>query len=128
MYAINEDKSYFNLGAFGVMGLDVDSFVPGSTLSDATAAKQLAGKFVRVFPTAGWKIAELTCKAFTEPCLFWDVLHYEAGTGYSGLKDLTEIEQENAELIDSVYFSNDNIYIVLNNMPTAKIWVRIKGE
>lgn len=128
MYAINEDKSFFNLGSWGVISANKDNFVPGSMLSDATAAEQLADKYVYEMSISGWKWAELVCKQITEPCPFWDVIHYEAGTGYSGIKELTEIEQENAELVDAVYFSNDNIYIALRNKPTASMYIRIKGE
>lgn len=128
MYAFNEDKSFFNLGTWGIISVDKDSFVPGATLADATVAAQLAGKYVYRKTVSGFKWLELVCKQITEPCPFWDVIHYEAGTTYFGLKELTEIEQENAELVDAVYFQNDYIYIVLNNKPSASMYIRIKGE
>lgn len=127
MYAINEDKSFFNLGAWAVMALARESFVPGITLSDTSLKAALKNKFVRVFPVSGWPIAELVCKQITQPCVIWDVIHYDSSTTYFGAYELTEEEQENASLIEDVFFSNDNIYIVATKQPINKVYVRFKG-
>lgn len=127
MFAINEDKSFFNLGEWAVMTLNKGSFVPGITLSDASLAQKLANKFVNVHTTSGWGIAIAICKGITEPCPVWDVIHHDDNTSYYGPVGLTEEEQENAAVIEDVFFSNDNIYIVASEEPLDKMYIRFKG-
>lgn len=127
MYAINDDKSFFNLGAWAVMQCERTDFVPGITLSDATLASKLKNKFVKTRSVSGFPIAVAICQGITEPCPWWDVIHHDVSTGYFGPVNLTEDEQEDAAVIENVFFSNDNIYIVASEQPINRVYVRFKG-
>lgn len=127
MYAINEDKSFFNLGAWGVINASANSFVPGVTIDNADVQAKATNKFVSQRSVPAFAFAKIICQGITEPCPVWDVIHHDSSTNYFGLEDLTEDEQEDASVIEDVYFSNDYIYVIATEQPLSNVYIRFKG-
>ena len=133
MYGITEDKSQWNLGLWITVLLNRSDFGPGIGVSDPMIAEKCARKYVAqyLFNTSGtvYHVLEQICGEYTKPALIWDVVHQNNdGTGYGhGLENLTEREQEDAAIIEDVYFKNEQLYVVAKEMPLGKVLIRIKG-
>lgn len=127
MYGIAEDKSQWNIGNWTYLGCNRYSFVPGVISGDAEVVARFPDKFVYKAPLSGWPYMQRVCGEVLNPSIIWDVIHYDQSTNAYGLYDLTEDEQEDAAIIEDVYFANEYVYIVAKEMPIKKVFIRFKG-
>lgn len=127
MYGISEDKSQWNLGDWTYLGCERYYFIPGVSSDDSEVVARFPNKFVYKAPLSGWPYMQQVCGEVGNPALAWDVIHYDSSTYAYGLYDLTEDEQEDAAIIEDVYFQNEFLYIVAKEMPIKKVFIRFKG-
>lgn len=127
MYAINRDKSYYDLGVWYWINISRQLFEPGIASADAEIAARFPNKFVYKHPVTNGTI-KLMCAETRNPALIWDMIHDDLGSHRAyGLYELTEDEQEDAALLENVFFQNNYIYFIAKEQPAGVINVRIKG-
>lgn len=125
MYGVTGDKSQWNLGNWTYLGCNRYLFIAGVCSTDAEIVARFPDKFVYKAPLSGWPYMQQVCGEVQNPSIIWDVIHYD-GNAY-GLYDLTEDEQEDAAIIEDVYFQNEYVYIVAKEAPLKKVFLRFKG-
>ena len=134
MYAFRNDKSQWNLGDWNKFWVGTTDFIPGVASDDSVIRERFPDKFVCKYDiqSAGGDAGlflKSVCEGIENPALLWAVLHNTTNThlGVYGLYELTEEEQEDAIIIEDVFFQNEYIYIVASERPIYYIWLAIKG-
>lgn len=126
MYAFTDDKSKWNVGTWYYLQIARQNFVAGIISSDSEVQQKFPDKFVFKYDISNWAGMRSVCGGYGVPALIWDTLRY--GTdGVYGLGELTEDEQEDAAIVEDVFFQNENLYIITSVQPINTICVRFKG-
>lgn len=133
MYGFNNDKSKWNLGEWGKFWAARTDFIPGIASEDANIREKFPTKYVYKYNvttnSAGDTAIKMACQGVQNPSILWAVLHNvsNAHSGVFGLYELTEDEQEDANIIEDVFFQNEYIYVVATEQPNGYMWFAIKG-
>ena len=121
MYGFNDDKSKFNLGNWIIISVPDEYFLPGIASNDTVISGNFPTKYVQKINVSERLYLSQVLGGIESPTLAWEV------TDAQGRRELTETEQENAAKISSVFFQNENIYIVADEKPYADMYILIKG-
>lgn len=128
MYGFTDDKSKWRLGTWMWINISRQLFTPGIVSEDSEIAARFPDKFVFKMEITNGNLKQM-CAEVKNPALVWDVIHDDLGTHrIYGLYELTEDEQEDAVLLENVFFQNNYLYFIAKAQPAGVINVRIKGE
>lgn len=113
MYGFTDDKSKWNLGSYSAVRVNYLLFKPGIASEDYNVYHYFPDKYVAAIDVEETELLQVLGES-KEPTLIWEVINTENG-------DLTETQSENAAKIDTVFFQNEKIYIVLNQAPIGGV-------
>lgn len=123
MYGFTNDKSNWNLGSWSQVKITRQEFTPGVASEDYFVQTKFPTKYIGEIEVEDAALLQVLGES-QKPTLLWGLIN---GVIMNGNGELTESQSEDALKISTVFFQNEKIYVVMNQLPDDDMYFIFKG-